>query len=335
MTCSIRFVVGLLTGCFLFCQSALSQRTDSTGTGKRISILNDKFSFQFPAAAKLNPRVADIMASDPNVNRETRVILDQGDKRLVILTQDLYAFSGKSLFEDISKEVEPEFEFRRKIIYDNDSVMAILSTPTKFDSSSGATLINSLLIKSPDNTVSRTDAFINPAAFAKRYEFIQMTDSIFSSVRKGQRRLDLSPKEEIYKIFGTDSKFNFKLPAGYYVTVDEKYDFGVFKIKKLKSSLLDTSYTAITIYAGHYPSYIHTEYGYVTEKTGKAKGLFLQTPIEWLYINDAAQSFYLKEQFIPGDAIQKDLKFHVAMLANKKEALEELTRIIESIKLVK
>lgn len=335
MNGSARSVAGLLTFCMLLSMNSVSQLADSGNSWKHISILNDKFSFQFPQSSVVSPRVADIMAADPNINRETRVILDRGDMRLVILAQELYALGGKSMFDDISKEVEPEFEFRRKIMVENDSLLGVLSTPTKFDSTSGATLINSLLVRSPDNTVSRVDAFINPAAFQKKDEYVLLTDSIFNSIKKGQRRINLSPKEETYKIFGADSKFSFSLPAGFYVTVDEKYDFGVFRIKKFKNSLVDTVYTGITIYAGHFPSFIHKEYGYTIEKAGKIQGLFLQAPMEWLSINDAAQSFFLKEQFIQGDLVQKDLKFHVAMLTNKKESLNELTRMIEEIKLVK
>jgi hypothetical protein len=206
---------------------------------------------------------------------------------------------------------------------------------SKFDSSSGATLINSLLVRSPDKTVTRVDAFINPPAFSSKDEYIALTDSIFSTIQKGNRRISLTPKEETYRIFGTESSFNFKLPAGYFVTVDEKYDFGVFKIKKFKNSLTDTVYSAITIYAGHHPSYIHKEYGYTEEKANKTKGSFLQSPVEWIHVNDKTQSFFLKEKFIPADMVQKDLVFHVAMLTNKKESLDELTKIIESVKLVK
>ena len=41
--------------------------------------------------------------------------------RLVFFAQELFALSGKTLFEDISKEIEPDYEFQRKIIYENDS----------------------------------------------------------------------------------------------------------------------------------------------------------------------------------------------------------------------
>jgi hypothetical protein len=308
---------------------------DTTKLEKKLSILNDKLVFSFPATATNSPRVADIMAADPNVNKETRIIADNGAMRLVFFAQELYAFGGNKLFEEISKEIEPDYDFQRKILSENDSVLAILSTPTRFDSTGTAILVNSLLVRSPDNTVSRIDVYINPDAFALKDEYVRLTENVFKTMTKGNRRINLAAKEESYTIFGTTSKFLFKLPKNYFVTVDEKYDFGVFKINKYKNNLTDTTYAAITIYTGHHPTYFHKEYGYTEDKAAKIKGLFLQAPVDWLYFKDDAEHFYLKEQFIPSDGIEAGLILHVAVLTNKKELVEELSKIVEGIKLVK
>jgi hypothetical protein len=335
---TMRFLTTLAFFSLVTATPAISQSlgfADSTKLEKKLSILNDKVSFSFPANAVNSPRVADIMATDPNINRETRIIVDNGSMRLVFFAQELYAFGGNKLFDEISKELEPDYDFQRKILSENDSLLAILSTPTRFDSTSSAILINSLLVRSPDNTVSRTDVYINAEAFAMRDEYVRLTENIFKTMAKGSRRINLAARDENLTIFGTTSKFIFKLPKNYFVTVDEKYDFGVFKINKYKNSLTDTTYTAITIYTGHHPTYFHKEYGYTEDKAVKLKGLFLQSPVEWLYFKDDTQHFYLKEQFIASDNIEAGLVLHVAALTNKKELVEELSKIVESVKLVK
>lgn len=338
MKFSLKSII-LLLGAFLaITQTAFGQAgglSDTTKLEKNISILNQKVLFDFPVNAVVSPRVADIMAADPNENRETRVIIDNGKMRLVFFAQELFALSGKTLFEDISKEIEPDYNFQRKILSDNDSLQTILSTPSKFDSTAAAILVNSLLIKSPDNTVSRVDVYINPDAWTMKDEYVKLTENIFKTVTKGSRRINLAAKEETVTIFGTDSKLLFKLPKNYFVTVDEKYDFAVYKLNKYKNQLTDTTYTSITIYTGHYPSYFHKEYGYTEDKAVKIKGLFLQSAVDWLYFKDDKQSFYLKEQFIPSDLIQKGLILHVAMLSNKKEVVDELSKIVEGIKVSK
>jgi len=338
MKFSTKSIVVLLGAYFTVNQAVYSQSTSMANTTKlekHLTILNNKLFFDFPAAAIASPRVADIMAADPNENKETRIIVDNGKMRLVFFAQELFAFSGKTLFEDISKEEEPDFDFRRKIAVDKDSLLTILSTPSKFDSTGTAILVNSLLVKSPDNTVSRIDAYINPDAYSMKDEYIKLTENIFNSISKGARRINLEPREETYKIFGTNSKFLFKLPKNYFITIDEKYDFGVFKLNKYKNLLSDTTYASITVYSGHHPSYFHKEYGYTEDKAVKAKGQFLQSPVEWLHFKDDAQNFYLKEQFIPADDIEKGLVLHVAILSNKKEVLDELVKIAEGMKVVK
>jgi hypothetical protein len=315
-------------------QVVFSQSEDTTKLEKNISILHNKFFLDFPATAVVSPRVADIMAADPNENRETRIIMDNGNIKLVFFAQELYALGGKTLLEDISRETEPDFNFHRKTLSDNDSLLTVLSTPSRFDSTANAILINSLLIKSPDNTVSRIDVYINPEAYSLKDEYARLTENILKTISKGTRRVNLDAKEESYKILGTDSKFLFKLPKNYFITLDEKYDFGVFKLNKYKN-LSDTTYTSITIYTGHYPTYFHKEYGYTEDKAVKVKGLFLQNSIDWLYFRDDAQNFYLKEQFVPSDGIEKGLILHVALLSNKKEVTEELAKIVESIKIIR
>ena len=174
----------------LYCTTVFSQPggfADTTKLDKPISVLNDKLSFSFPTGAINSPRVADIMAANPNMNRETRVIIDDGGKRLVFFAQELYAFGGNKLFDEISKEVEPEFDFQRKILSDSDSVLAILSTPTRFDSTATAILVSSLLVRSPDNTVSRVDVYINPDAWALKEEYIRLTQTVFKTMVKGKR----------------------------------------------------------------------------------------------------------------------------------------------------
>ena len=315
----------------VFSQSGLS---DTTRLEKQISILNGKAFASFPATAVVSPRVADIMAADPNENKETRIIFDIGNMKLVLFAQELFSLSGDRLFEDISKEEEPSFNFLRKELTNSDSFITVLSTPALFDTSAGAILVNSLLIKSPDNTVARIDAYININAFYLKDEFSKLTENIFKSLTKGNRRISLEAKEETYKIPGTSATFNFKLPKNYFVSLDEKYDFSIFKINKYKN-LSDTTYTSITIYTGRYPTFFHKEYGFSDSVALKAKGTFLQKNIEWFYFKEDNQSFFLKEQIIPADELSQGLVMHVAVLSNKKEQLEELLKVAESVKIIR
>jgi hypothetical protein len=307
---------------------------DTSRLIKQIPVLNNKLFFMFPASAIASPRVADIMAADPNENKETRIIADDGKKRLVFFVQELFSVAGKTMFDDLSKQVEPDFDFQRKILTDSAALLTVLSTPTLFDSANNGILVNSLTVKSPDNTVCRIDAYINPDAWSQKDEYVKLTEKVFKTISAGTRTINLAAREESYKIPGTNSQFVFKLPANYFITLDEKYDFSVFKINKYKS-LTDNNYTSITIYTGHHPTYFHKEYDLTDSSAIKQKGQFLQTTYDWLYFKQDKNNFYLQEQIIPADQLEKGLVFHVAHLTNKKDIMEELTSITEKIKLVK
>jgi hypothetical protein len=314
--------------------TAQSSLADTTQLVKQLSILNKKLFLQLPATAIISPRVADIMAADPNENKETRIIYDNGSRRLVFFAQDLFSLTGNSMFADMQKQVEPDFDFQRRIFSDSGSLFSILSTPSLFDSTQSAILVNSLLVRSPDNTVSRIDAYINPAAWIAKEDYIKLTEKIFNTLQNGTRNIPLQARTETIKIPGTTGQFTFSLPANYFVTLDEKYDFSVFKINKFKQ-LTDDSYTSITIYTGHHPTYFHKEYGLSDSAALKPKGLFLQKNYDWLFFNDLKTNFFLREQIIPADELEAGLVFHVALLTNRKEIMEEMKPIVEKIKLIK
>lgn len=327
-----------ITAClFILSANILAAQTgwsDTTRLDKQISILNKKLFLQMPAAAVVSPRVADIMAADPNENKETRIIIDNNKQRLVFFAQDLFSLGGKTMYQDISKQVEPDFDFQRRILIDSASLLAVLSTPSLFDSSQNAILVNSLLVQTPDNTVSRIDAYINPDAWSNRDEYTRLTEKIFKTLLKGTRAIPLNARTETYKIPGTNVQFSFALPENYFVTLDEKYDFSVFKINKFKK-LTDDNYTSLTIYTGHHPTFFHKEYGLSDSTAFKIKAPFLQKPYEWLFFKDEKNKFYLREQIIPADEVEAGLVFHVALLTNKKEILDELTAIADKIRLLK
>jgi hypothetical protein len=181
MNFNVKSVILLIAIICLRQQTGFSQ-ADTAKLEKPISILNKKVFFNFPASAVVSPRVADIMAADPNENRETRIIMDNGKMRLVFFAQELFAYSGNSLFEDISAEIEPDFNFTRRILVNSDSLLTIISTPSIFDSTASAILVNTLLIKSPDNTVSRIDVYINPDACTQKKEYIKIYLTPFPKV---------------------------------------------------------------------------------------------------------------------------------------------------------
>ena len=250
------------------------------------------------------------------------------------MAQEAFILAGDHFLADLNKAEPATPDITRKQLSAVDSIITILNTPAEYDTAGQAILINSLLIKNPDQTVSRVDAFINADAFNDREAYTRLSEKIFGSISKGSRRINLAAREESYKIFGTSSQLHFILPKNFFVTVDEKYDFGVLKINAYRP-LGDTTYASLTVYTGHHPTYFYSEYELAETAASKENGKFLNQPVDWLFFRDESKNLFLKEQFIHADMIEAGLILHVAVTTNTRAALDQFFKVVESTTLIK
>lgn len=315
----------------LIATAGFSQTIAELKLDKQHSILNDKVFLQFPADAQNIARQTDIMAADPNINKETRIMMDIGEQRLVFFSRELYVTSNDKLIETVSAQNKEQGKVQ--LLTQKDSLLSVLVTPTKFDSTQNAILINELYVQAPDKTVFVIGAYINPEAYPNKDEFQKLSKRVFSSLSKGNRKLNYKARTEVSPIFEGKKKFSIQLPEGYVVTKDQKYDFEVLKFQKIQD-IADTNWTSLTIYTGNHPSYFYGEYDFNEDNAVISKETFLNKPVAWLNFSNDAQKLYLKEQQIPADQIENGLIVHIAMSGNSPQAIKELTKIVENIKLI-
>jgi hypothetical protein len=331
MTNNKQLIIGLTLLLSAFFQTTFGQGLKDIKLDNKQSILNNKAFFNFPTAAKNEARATDIMSTDHNINQETRIVLDIDTMRLVFFAQELYLFGDNNLFNEVSKE-KSNLNFKSKILTDKDQIFSILSTPTVFDSTKNAILVNSLLVKTEDNSVFQINAYINPDAYKLKDDFVKLTEQVFETLTKGTRKNNFTARDQTLNIFGTKKNFKFTIPENYFITIDQKYDFQVFKFHKY-SNYSDTNWVKLIIYTGHHPSYFYKSYGLDRGVSKKVNGKFLDKKINWLSFYDSNKQLYLKEQQIPSDKIEKGLIVHIAMLSNREISIDELTKIVESIQL--
>lgn len=272
------------------------------------------------------------MSADPNRNAETRIMLDIKDMRMVFFAQELYSTCNGNLLTQTQKDDRDDFKSR--VLTTGDSLFSVLSTPLKFDTTENAILVNTLLVKTADNSVFRISAYISPAAFKEKDEFMKLSERVFSTLSKGSRSLSSNARTESWPIYEGARKFSIAVPAGYIITKDAKYDFEVLKFHKL-SELGDTSLVSLIIYTGHHPSWFYTSQGFSASEAEKIKGNFLGAKTEWMYFKDDTRKLYIKEQQIPYHKIGEGIILHVAMLSDKPEAITELSSIVDHMKIEK
>lgn len=296
------------------------------------SILKDRVYLTFPDSAKNIARPVDIMSHDPNAEKETRIVFDNGNERLVFFAQELFVLANENLFKTLKSENDENFEFEYTEIKNSSEIIAIQAIPTKWDDTKGGILINSLTVMTKDSTLIRIDAYINPDAYKEQKEnYIELTKSVFNTIKNGTRLNNLEARTEEHKIFGSDKSFVFKLPKNSVIQIDQKYDFQVFRIKTY-SRLGESSWKSVSIYTGHHPSYFYPDYGF-DGYTDKQKTKFLNKSSDWLYFENKEKELYLKEQKIESDNIEKGLVVHIAISGNSAEIIDELTGLVENIEL--
>lgn len=324
----------LITACLAAAQVSFAQQPSigSAALTNRQSILNDRAYFMFPQSAENNMRGTDLMSAGPNANAETRILFDIQDMRLVFFAQEVYSTCSGNLLDITVKDDRDDF--KSKLLTDADSMLSVLSTPLSFDSTKAVILVNTLLVKTADNSLFRISAYIAPAAFRKKEEFVTLSERVFSTLSKGSRKLNSKARTEIWPIYEGEKKFSITVPDGYVITKDAKYDFEVLKFNKL-TDISDKSFVNLIIYTGHHPSYVYPQRKFTMAQAETVKGSFLGKKTEWLSFRDDEHQFYIREQQIPFDKLGKGTILHVAMLGNSPEAIAELNTIVEQMSLLK
>lgn len=315
----------------VFCHAQQAAIGSAALTNKQ-SILNDRAFFLFPASAENKVRSTGIMSAGANMNAETRIVFDVEDMRMVFFAQELYATCSGSLLNHSLKDDRDDFKSR--VLTDSDSLVSVLSTPLSFDTTQKAILVNTLLVKTADKTVFRISAFITQAAFREKNEFLKLSERVFSSLSKGSRKLNSKARTESWPVYDGAKTFSITVPEGYIITKDAGHDFEVLKFRKI-CEIGDTSFASLMVYTGHHPSYFYTEQGFSISQAEKIKGNFLDRKVEWLYFKDEARRLYIREQQIPYDKLGEGTIVHVAILADKPEAIAELSSIVGQMKLKK
>ena len=325
---------GLLT--LLFCSCGLSSWAQEIAASKldnKQSILNGRAFADFPAAAQNSARPTDIMSADRNNNLETRIVLDIKKMRLVFFAQELYALGDKKTLTQFTADDDKKTGAKTTVATDNKTLFSLLSTPTAFDSTQAAILVNSLLVRTADNTIFKIAAYINPEAYKKRVEFVKLTARVFRTLSAGTRLNNKDAHTETYKISGTTKSLKIPVPTNFSVTTDQKYDFQVFVFHHYQNIGIEQREN-LTIYAGNHPSYFFRSFHFERDEAQLIKGNFLGKPVNWLHFMNPNNHLYIKEQQIPSDNIASGLILHVGMLADTENTLDELTKIASAIELI-
>lgn len=260
------------------------------------------------------PAPAGVMEPDAATQMETRVFLGDGDKKLVILSEELAALAGDSYLETV-KASSPRLAtatFREETL--PSGLPVVLALHNDLSTETPAIPVAHAFSKLDDGTAQATHVFVNPAVIEAGADgCVDVAVRLLSTLAAGQRKLDLAAGE---RRLGND--LTLTLPANHLLVKQRGPDFDLYRVLMVRA--LGTAAPHLGIYVGHHPSF---------EADPKAKhvpGSVLAQSVEW-------QETVL-EGIVERETLVKrgELSIHVFLAASSPEDADAMTEVASTLK---
>ncbi len=208
-----------------------------------------------PGAIKV-PKARSIMGADEADTDETRLFLEKGQEKFVIMAYEPYNLWGEDFTQAIHgifapPEGEKHTVCRVPLDTADDTVQRFAVTPLKLNLSGEAVLVLRLFVGHPDGSMQRVDFFVNPQLAQEEAGCISLARRIASSLSLGPKRLDKSARQAV--VTGT----TIALPAEWVISLQKGPDFEVHQIKRFVP--LGMPQPLLAVYKGRHPRRIDTE----------------------------------------------------------------------------
>lgn len=193
----------------------------------------------------------------PQADRsETRVVFQDGEKKLVVMADELFAVAGNDYGTRISEHLkgwakEEECEFNIADV--NKQVMA--GIPKMPNLKDDAILCGAAFVRNKDDTVQRIGIYFNPEFYKTPEICSEWTKKILASIDFGSRKVAIEKGKKIFEFPGAQWSMGVDFPEGYVVTTQMGIDFLVYHILEIVP--LGNNGKEIGIYFGGHPSYQH------------------------------------------------------------------------------
>jgi hypothetical protein len=280
----------------------VTQGLDPTPT----SLLSGRLTVRMPPGARPEPRRTSIMAGPESAEEETRVILDHGQERLVLMAYELFALGAPDFERGVRADLATAFHEPRpslaRLVLPAPGVQLFEVLPGKLDTSSEAVLIEGLYVANPDGTVQYLAFYVNPPAATGTGGCAGLSEGtgivapktsgapndapvcralahrIATTLAIGTRQLSLRGGERRLELHLGGAQLVVRLPAGVVMTAQDGPDFTVYRLTQLGP--LGSPAASLGIYVGGNPSYQHKQQD-AAAKVEMVKGKALGQGVEW------------------------------------------------------
>lgn len=295
-------------------------------------LLAGRLRLRLPAGAKIQARRAGIMSAPESAQEETRVVLDAGSERLVLMAAELLATAPEDLLGTVRKSLGPVPAGGPQpnlALQNLGGLRTVLFTPAKFEAQDDAVLVLTAYVVHTDSLIQVLEFYVNPAGARDLRGVQALARNIAATLTPGTARLPGAGPATL------SNGLTITLPTGYVVTNKPGPDFVVHNVHKIVPWGQPRAY--LGIYLGGHASFAYRQRD-ETSEVKKTPGQLLGQKIEWQTWGHAQNpGLTTIEAIVPtgAGASGHGLMAHVFFSSKDAAQLAELKQVAETLRLSK
>ena len=224
---------------------------------KPTALLGGRIEARLPVGARIEARQANVAPANTLAEEETRVVVDAGGERMMILAYELFARSTADALEPAVKArwadryaIEPKAlpSGRRAVL---------ISPKGPPDPKREAWLALGEYVLHTDGTVQMVSYFLNPDAAKDVAGATALARRVADTVAPGPKRLATSAGERSFRGVQDTDKVVLVVPEGTVDTHQQAPDFAMHYFRILPK--LGDGVPVLGIYVGKRPLYLHVQ----------------------------------------------------------------------------
>lgn len=220
----------------------------------KTEVLAGRLLLSVPDQAKFRPVQHGIMAAPEADSEQTRIMIDAGEQRMVLMVYELFARTDVDDLQGPAQKATRHFpmkvSFRKWPLAGQLRAVAYFpSAPTKNEE---ANLVMGVFVATPDGNVRNFMWYVNPQAASESNACLRLAESMAESIVTGAKTLDTAGGERELSAYSKAKSVFASIPKGYALTTQRGPDFIVHHINKIVSFGEESS--SIGVYLGDHPS---------------------------------------------------------------------------------
>ena len=261
---------------------------------ERTDLLAGRLTISVPNQARSEAMRRGIMAAPEADSEQTRIVIDAGKQRMVLMIYELFARTGVDFESAVRKQAS---DSRSNVNIQkwplSSQVRAIAYFPVVPTKGREANLVMGLFVVALDGNVQNLEWYVNPAAATQFDAALNLAKAIAKTIAPGNRNLDIGGGERVLSVYSETKKVFITVPKGYVATAQRGPDFVVHHVRKV-AAFGDAS-ASLGVYLGDHPSAQHE--GFLQQGTG----ILLGKKIQWYQkmINEDGHRTTMTKALVP------------------------------------